>query len=548
MTEAKSKEQWARGNKTLFNKFLLAKSAKFPPRDHPLTLSEWFQILHKDTWAPFVQKEIKMIRHFQMFNNYRYLNNLPEVQLGQFRQAIRSLGSHDAHTDAIKVDFATLKLPEVVFLPPLHSLIMDSYVGSIIFEHFARVMGRIHVQRGNLVAFNRFLFREYIQGHISSEVLAPLLSKCERLSPTEWARFYPLSAQQLDDLNASQAREHKPSVLAAEFLDMNSIHLVRDPFAVWVERYKVYVAMRLELKQKQIFYPVSIDQFLSYASFGKIMLFLFVLRREDLLVTGGFIPFVLKEDLGSRVLYSSSGCEEKASCGWMYKKKTEEEEKKRKEEEEKKKKEGEEEKKRKRHHAQYITQLAPLDIQTYAKMVKKAQLLEDATNFTDYIKGKFVKKEMTSGQSSAKPNNGKKRPFNITEGSSQERKPKVFVLNTPAKSNCKHCDKPGHTADECWKKVGACLRCGSRKHRIPNLFLVLAQPCVITGKAAFTRPSRQYLYRDLITTDLSSRSAARSARTRRVPFMPLPRSERLFCPTCETDDDTYTQEDGNDQE
>ncbi|MQL74405.1 hypothetical protein Taro_006759 [Colocasia esculenta] len=89
-------------------------------------------------------------------------------------------------------------------------------------------------------------------------------------------------------------------------------------------------------------------------------------------------------------------------------------------------------------------------------MVKKAQLLEYATDFTDRIKGKFVKKEMTSSQSSAKPNNGKKRPFNITEGSSQERKPKVFVPNTPAKSNCKHCDKPGHTGDECWRKVGAC--------------------------------------------------------------------------------------------
>ncbi|MQL98828.1 hypothetical protein Taro_031542 [Colocasia esculenta] len=89
-------------------------------------------------------------------------------------------------------------------------------------------------------------------------------------------------------------------------------------------------------------------------------------------------------------------------------------------------------------------------------MVKKAQLLEDATDFTDRIKGKFVKKEMTSGPSSAKLNNGNKRPFNIIEGSNQERKPKVFVPNTPAKSNCKHCDKPGHTADKCWRKVGAC--------------------------------------------------------------------------------------------
>ncbi|MQL81994.1 hypothetical protein Taro_014460 [Colocasia esculenta] len=105
---------------------------------------------------------------------------------------------------------------------------------------------------------------------------------------------------------------------------------------------------------------------------------------------------------------------------------------------------------------QYINQLAPFDIPTYAEMVKRAQLLEDATNFTDRIKGKFVKNEVTSGQSSSKHTNGKKHPFNITEGSSQERKPKVFVPNTPTKSHYKHCDKPSHTAEECWRKAGAC--------------------------------------------------------------------------------------------
>ncbi|MQL92276.1 hypothetical protein Taro_024896 [Colocasia esculenta] len=46
----------------------------------------------------------------------------------------------------------------------------------------------------------------------------------------------------------------------------------------------------------------------------------------------------------------------------------------------------------------YITQLAPLGIQTYAEMVKRTQLLEDATDFTNRIKGKFVKKELTPGE------------------------------------------------------------------------------------------------------------------------------------------------------
>ncbi|MQM02282.1 hypothetical protein Taro_035051 [Colocasia esculenta] len=81
-------------------------------------------------------------------------------------------------------------------------------------------------------------------------------------------------------------------------------------------------------------------------------------------------------------------------------------------------------------------------------MVKKAQLLEDATDFTDRIKGKFVKKEMTLGQSSAKLNNGKKHPFNITEGPNQERKPKIPVSNTPTKSSYEHYDKPDETEDE----------------------------------------------------------------------------------------------------
>ncbi|MQM19052.1 hypothetical protein Taro_052052 [Colocasia esculenta] len=126
------------------------KSARFPPRDHSLTLSEWFQIHHKNCWAPFIQKEIKMATHFQLFNNYWYVHRLPEVQLSQFKQAIRALGLAVAHTEAVQVDFATLQLPKELSLPPIHSLIMESSVGSIIFERFARVMGRIKVQKGYL--------------------------------------------------------------------------------------------------------------------------------------------------------------------------------------------------------------------------------------------------------------------------------------------------------------------------------------------------------------------------------------------------------------
>ncbi|MQM02226.1 hypothetical protein Taro_034990 [Colocasia esculenta] len=95
---------------------------------------------------------------------------------------------------------------------------MESSVGSIIFERFARVIGRIKVQKGCLIAFPRFLFREYHQGHLFT-------------------------------LNEAQAREGKPAVSPATFLDMNSIHLVNDPFKVWEERYKVRPRMNYALKR-----------------------------------------------------------------------------------------------------------------------------------------------------------------------------------------------------------------------------------------------------------------------------------------------------------
>ncbi|MQM16271.1 hypothetical protein Taro_049223 [Colocasia esculenta] len=66
----------------------------------------------------------------------------------------------------------------------------------------------------------------------------------------------------------------------------------------------------------------------------------------------------------------------------------------------------------------------------------------------------MVKKEQTSGAPS-KPTNGKKRLLSITDGPSQERKPKVPTSTAPNnKPRCKHCDKLGHTVEECWRKVG----------------------------------------------------------------------------------------------
>ncbi|MQL89703.1 hypothetical protein Taro_022283 [Colocasia esculenta] len=265
---SKIEEQWGKGHKDLFERYILAKSTRFPLRDHSLTLSEWFRIYHRELWAPFIQKEIKMVRHYVLFNNYRYVHRLPEVQLSQFKRAISALTPGISQSSDIQVDFATLHVPDEIALPQIHFHVMESSVGSIIFECFARVMGRIQVQKGYLVAFPRFLFREYHQGHVSAEVLAPILSECERLTSSEWSKFYPLSAQQLFSLNEAQAREGKPAISPATFLDMNSINLINDPFKVWEERYKVYLALHKALKDNHNHYPVSMDQFLTCASFG----------------------------------------------------------------------------------------------------------------------------------------------------------------------------------------------------------------------------------------------------------------------------------------
>ncbi|MQL96327.1 hypothetical protein Taro_029003 [Colocasia esculenta] len=178
--ESKTEDQWARANKVVYRKFEVARANTFPPSDHPLTLSEWFVCQHRSTWGPFIQKEIKLVRQFQMYQDYCFVNRLPEVQLGLFRATIAQLRTENPVNTPLQVDFATLKMPEVAFLPKLHFLLMDFDVGPIIFERFSRVMARIFVQRGAPLAFHRFLFKEYQRGFIKSSVLAPLLAESER--------------------------------------------------------------------------------------------------------------------------------------------------------------------------------------------------------------------------------------------------------------------------------------------------------------------------------------------------------------------------------
>ncbi|MQL96751.1 hypothetical protein Taro_029431 [Colocasia esculenta] len=134
-------------------------------------------------------------------------------------------------------------------------------------------MGRISAQQGRLPSFQRFIFREFHLGHISSEVLAPLLSECERLSPIDWEKHYNQSALQLEALNSPLFKAGKPTLTADAFLDLNSINLVQDPYLQWVERYKLFLALKKDLLQNQIHYPIKINQFLRFDSFGSFIYF-----------------------------------------------------------------------------------------------------------------------------------------------------------------------------------------------------------------------------------------------------------------------------------
>ena len=68
----------------------------------------------------------------------------------------------------------------------------------------------------------------------------------------------------------------------------------------------------------------------------------------------------------------------------------------------------------------FIKQLMPLDIHVYAKIVRKAQLLEDADEMVEKMRGR---KEPTANFGSYRPGNGKKRQNGI-ENQSRNKKPR----------------------------------------------------------------------------------------------------------------------------
>ncbi|MQL73069.1 hypothetical protein Taro_005413 [Colocasia esculenta] len=118
-------------------------------------------------------------------------------------------------------------------------------------------------------------------------------------------------------------------------------------------------------------------------------------------------------------------------------------------------------------------QLGPHNIQTYTEIVQRAQLVEDTMAKVEGMRGKDISKPTftkrgavdTTGTFPNNNNNNNKRPTTRKDYGMEK---KIKVEETMTVEYCKFCNKPGHQADKCWKKAGACLRCGSHEHHIPN--------------------------------------------------------------------------------
>ncbi|MQL71257.1 hypothetical protein Taro_003598 [Colocasia esculenta] len=139
------------------------------------------------------------------------------------------------------------------------------------------------------------------------------------------------------------------------------------------------------------------------------------------------------------------------------------------------------------HPLEVDQRLGPHNIQNYAEMVQRAQLVEDTMTKVEGMRGKdnskpvFIKK----GAPNIAPtfrnnnvNNNNKRPNAERDAAGDKR---VKIEGRQLAENCKFCDKPGHRAEECWKKLGACLRCGGRDHRIPDCPMMKDQPALKLG-------------------------------------------------------------------
>ncbi|MQM14604.1 hypothetical protein Taro_047538 [Colocasia esculenta] len=282
-TEFKTEDQWAnvKGNKALYSKYLTARAESITHGAHSLTLSEWFFLKHKNSWGPFILKEIKIAKSFQLYSDFCFLSKQPEVQFFQFHSAVVMLRSERPVNIPLTMNFADIQVDSQVLLPKLHSLVFDSDAGSHAFDMFAKQMSRMSAKQNRMPSFLRFIFREYHSGRISSQVLAPLISECERLTPSVWGTLYKEPHLQLQAINSSLSRQAKPILSAEAFMDLNSINPIQEIYVQWAARYTAFYALKQDLIDQKLFYPISLDRFLHRASFGKSTYFRFILDPDQ---------------------------------------------------------------------------------------------------------------------------------------------------------------------------------------------------------------------------------------------------------------------------
>ncbi|MQM01256.1 hypothetical protein Taro_034009 [Colocasia esculenta] len=119
----------------------------------------------------------------------------------------------------------------------------------------------------------------------------------------------------------------------------------------------------------------------------------------------------------------------------------------------------------------FIERLGPHNIQTYTEIVQRAQLVEDTMAKVEGMRGKDISKPTFTKRGAVDttgtfPNNNDNNNKRSTTGKDYGIEKKIIVEETMMVKYCKFCNKLGHQADKCWKKAGACLRCGSHEHRI----------------------------------------------------------------------------------
>ncbi|MQM04370.1 hypothetical protein Taro_037167 [Colocasia esculenta] len=93
-------------------------------------------------------------------------------------------------------------------------------------------------------------------------------------------------------------------------------------------------------------------------------------------------------------------------------------------------------------------------------MVKRTLALEAATEMAEKISGKSSE-GCTAGE--------RKRKYEVENASRpQQSTKKVERMVTEVKDVCHYCHLRGHKEENYWKKLGACLCCGSDQHRLSN--------------------------------------------------------------------------------